>query len=184
MPDPDAVRRLLEGEIDPSEIEGDPNLYAMAERIYGSEALEEMGVMGPQIGAVPEKAVIGAITDDVSLPDFIPNVPNMKDISLRGGRRRRWLVFTTGLLGIASTAFNMVVGMGEALCSVGVANMKEICNDDFGQTKVVWTEGYTFDKLHNIDTWVRPMTEPLLGDVLLLAFFSMLAIFGILVKKK
>ena len=33
MPDPEAVRRLLEGEIDPVEIEDDSALYSMAERI-------------------------------------------------------------------------------------------------------------------------------------------------------
>ena len=36
MTDSDAVRRLLEGEIDPVEIEENPELYSMAERIYGS----------------------------------------------------------------------------------------------------------------------------------------------------
>ena len=35
MPDPEAVRRLLEGEIDPVEIEDDAALYSMAERILG-----------------------------------------------------------------------------------------------------------------------------------------------------
>ena len=41
MVDSDAVKRLLEGNIEPSEIEGSPALYSMAERIYGREALEE-----------------------------------------------------------------------------------------------------------------------------------------------
>ena len=45
MPDSDAVRRLLEGDIDPVEIEQDPELYSMAERIYGSEALEELSLI-------------------------------------------------------------------------------------------------------------------------------------------
>ena len=47
MVDSDAVKRLLEGDIEPSEIEDDPALYSMAERIYGREALEEMGVFAP-----------------------------------------------------------------------------------------------------------------------------------------
>ena len=54
MPDSDAVRRLLEGNIDPVEIEQNPELYSMAERIYGSEALEEMGVHAPEIGEASE----------------------------------------------------------------------------------------------------------------------------------
>ena len=40
MVDSDAVKRLLEGNIEPSEIESSPALYSMAERIYGREALE------------------------------------------------------------------------------------------------------------------------------------------------
>ena len=57
MPDSDAVRRLLEGDIDPVEIEQDPGLYSMAERIYGSEALEEMGVHAPEIGEPQRKLI-------------------------------------------------------------------------------------------------------------------------------
>ena len=34
MVDSDAVKRLLEGDIEPSEIADDPALYSMAERIY------------------------------------------------------------------------------------------------------------------------------------------------------
>mgnify|MGYP001322255403 CR=1 FL=1 len=49
MDDSDAVKRLLDGTIEPSEIEGNPRLFAMAERIYGREALEELGVFAPEI---------------------------------------------------------------------------------------------------------------------------------------
>ncbi len=76
MSDSDAVRRLLEGNIDPVEIEQNPELYSMAERIYGSEALEEMGVLPPEIGESPEEVDSGVISDDISLPDFIPDLPD------------------------------------------------------------------------------------------------------------
>ena len=47
MSDSERLKGLLDGSIDPSEIEGDPGLYSMAERIYGRDALEEMGVKKP-----------------------------------------------------------------------------------------------------------------------------------------
>ena len=78
----------------------------------------------------------------------------------------------------------MIVGGGAILCSIGLANMKQICNDDYGQTKLVWTKGYTWDRLHEIETWVEPMTKPLVGDVMLLAIFATLALVGLLWRKK
>ena len=78
MPDSDAVRRLLEGDIDPVEIEQVPELYSMAERIYGSEALEEIVVHAPEIGEASEEVDFGLISDDISLPDFIPDLPDLK----------------------------------------------------------------------------------------------------------
>ncbi len=184
MPDPEAVRRLLEGEIDPVEIEDDAALYSMAERIYGSEALEELGVQAPEIGALESVEGSGLIPEDVSLPDFLPDLSEIKDMDVGDRGRRRWFVFLTGFFGIVVTVFNMAIGMGAALCSVGVANMRQICNDDYGQTKVVWTEGYTYDRLHEIDSWVKPMSEILIGDLVLIVIFTIFSVFGILAKKK
>ena len=181
MPDPDAIRRLLEGEIAPIEIEEDPDLYSMAERIYGSEALEEMGVHAPEIGEAPEESDFGVISEDISLPDFIPDLPDSKTAT--GVGARRWGFVFLGTSGIAGTIFNMAIGVGAVLCSTGVANMRQICSDDYGQTKVVWTKGYTWDGLHQIDTWVKPMTEPLPGDLVLLSLFTILAISGLFLKK-
>ncbi len=183
MPDPEAVRRLLEGEIDPVEIEEDPELYSMAERIYGSEALEELGVQAPQIGTLETVEDFGLISEDVSLPDFVPDMPETKDGGAGTKRRRRWFVFFTGFFGIIGTVFNMSIGMGAALCATGVANMRQICSDDYGQTKLVWTEGYTYDRLHEIDSWVKPMTEILIGDLVLIVIFTIISVFGMLSKK-
>ena len=181
MPDSDAVRRLLEGDIDPVEIEQDPELYSMAERIYGSEALEEMGVHAPEIGETSEEVDFGLISDDISLPDFIPDLPDLKAVT--DGKSRRWGVVFFGFCGLAGTIFNMVIGVGAILCSTGIANMREICSDDYAQTKVVWNKGYTWDGLHQIETWVKPMTEPLIGDLLILTFFAVIAFAGLFLKK-
>jgi|TARA_B100001996_G_scaffold280290_1_gene220756 hypothetical protein len=184
MPDPEAVRRLLEGDIDPVEIEDDAALYSMAERIYGSEALEELGVQAPEIGSLESVEDFGLISEDVSLPDFLPDISEMKGMDVGVRSRRRWFVFLTGFFGIVVTIFNMAIGMGAALCNVGVANMRQICSDDYGQTKVVWTEGYTYERLHEVDSWVKPMSEILVGDLVLIVIFTIVSVFGLLSKKK
>ena len=181
MPDSDAVRRLLEGIIDPAEIEQDPGLYSMAERIYGSEALEEMGVHAPEIGEASEEVDFGQISDDISLPEFIPDLPDLKVESDR--KSRRWGLVFFGFCGLAGTIFNMVIGVGAILCSTGIANMRQICSEEYSQTKVVWTKGYNWDGLHQIETWVKPMTEPLLGDILILSIFTAISITGLFLKK-
>ena len=184
MPDPDAVKRLLSAEISPTEIENDAALYSMAERIYGAEALEELGVSAPEITSHTEALQPAPITSDVSLPDFNPEISEMKSYDANRKGSRRYLLFFTGLMGIAGVAFNMAVGVGRVLCSIGIADMRSICDDEFGQTKVVWTEGYTWEGLHQVETWVKPMSEPLLGDLLLLFVFFILAAMGLILRKK
>ena len=49
MSDTELMKKLLDGTLDPVELENNPHLYTLAERIYGREALEEMGVSGPSI---------------------------------------------------------------------------------------------------------------------------------------
>ena len=41
------IKGVLDGSIQPSEISGDQELYYIAERIYGRDALENMGVEPP-----------------------------------------------------------------------------------------------------------------------------------------
>ena len=184
MPDPEAVKRLLAGEIDPLEIEDDAQLYSMAERIYGSEALEELGVQAPEIGATESLGDFGLISEDVSLPEFVPDISDAKNSETGQVKRRRWFVLFTGIFGIMVTIFNMSYGIGSALCSVGASNMRQICSDGYGQTKVVWTEGYTYDRLHEVESWVKPMTEILIGDLVLIVIFTIICVIGIISKKK
>ena len=183
MVDSDAVKRLLRGEIEPSEVEGDPALYSMAERIYGREGLEELGVFAPEVVTV-ERPELAEMSDEVSLPDFQPDISDFKlsEKSQRPQRRLGALFF--GVTGILGTLFNMTIGAGAVLCSSGLANMKQVCNDDYGQTKLVWTEGFTWDGLHQIDSWVEPMTSPLIGDIAFLFFFATMALIGLFWKKK
>ena len=184
MPDPEAVRRLLSGEINPTEIEEDSSLYVMAERIYGREALEEMGIAAPEIGETIMPPQSAPISSDISLPDFIPEINVEKSSEMKRKGPRRYFVMLSGLMGIAGVVFNMVYGAGTILCSAGIANWWLICDDDWGQSKVVWTEGYSLERLHHMDSWVKPMSDPLLGDVVLLVLFLTITLIGFVLRKK
>ena len=184
MTDPDAVRRLLSGEINPEEIDGDSSLYSMAERIYGSEALEEMGVLAPEISTHEPPSDATPITSDVSLPDFQPTIPLNKAMESSRRGRPRYLLVMMGLFGSILALYNMAFGIGSILCSTGVADMKEICNDDYGQTKLVFTEGYSWDGIHQIEAWVKPMGSPLLGDLIVLGLCLSLVVMGLIWRKR
>jgi hypothetical protein len=183
MPNPEAVRRLLEGEIDPAEIEDDPVLYSMAERIYGSEALEEMGVLAPQIGIEKEELEFGSITDDISLPDFVPQLPDLKFAKGSGRGRRRLLTLLIGLLGTIGTLINNLIGGGYILCSVGIADFPYVCRPDNGNYKLVIEQGYTWERLHTEVAWTQPMDYGIV-DAAMLVFFLVLVIIGLFLRKK
>jgi hypothetical protein len=183
MPHTEAVRRLLEGEIDPAEIEADPTLYSMAERIYGSEALEEMGVLAPQIGIAEEETNPGPITDDISLPDFVPQLSSLKFAKGSGKGRRRWFTFLIGLLGTIGTLINNLIGGGYILCSVGIADFPYVCKPDDGNYKLVIEQGYTWERLHTQVAWTQPMDYGIV-DAVMLVFFLVLVIIGLFIRKK
>jgi len=183
MPHTEAVRRLLEGEIDPAEIEADPILYSMAERIYGSEALEEMGVLAPQIGIAEEEMNLGSITDDISLPDFVPQLPSLKFANGSGKGRRRLFTLLIGLLGTIGTLINNLIGWGYILCSVGIADFPYVCKPDDGNYKFVIEQGYTWEKLHTEVAWTQPMDYGIV-DAAMLVFFLVLVIIGLFIRKK
>ena len=182
MSSPDAIRRLLEGEIDPIEIEGDANLYSMAERIYGSEVLEEMGVTPPEVGDLEEQTGLGLIPSDITLPDFMPNIPTLKSEKVGRGKIRLMTLFS-GFMGLIGTAINVLIGGGYVLCSVGLADYPHICKPSNGNYKLVIEEGYTWERLHTPDAWVQPLDYSI-ADVVLLATFLIMTIFGLFSRKK
>lgn len=182
MSDPDAVKRLLEGNIDPSEIEDNPRLYAMAERIYGREALEELGVYAPEIETSVLPTIPAPIPQVVSLPDFVPDVlqPKSYETNIEKGKRRV-IALIVGVFGLLGVGLNITIGVGKFLCSIGIADMRQICSE--GNTKVVLTKAYSWDSLHQIDTWVKPMDADL-ADGVLIMIFSLLTMIGLFVRKK
>lgn len=182
MSSPDAIRRLLEGEIDPIEIEGDTNLYSMAERIYGSEALEEMGVSPPEVNDVVEQPEFGLIPSDVTLPDFMPSIPSLKSEKKSRGKMRLMTLFC-GIMGLICTVVNVVIGGGYILCSVGLADYPHICRPSNANYKLVIEEGYTWDRLHTPDSWTQPLDYSV-ADLVLLGTFFIMTMFGLFSRKK
>ena len=112
MSDSERVKGLLDGSMDPTELEGDDELYALAERIYGREALEEMGVPTPERPAenVPQLSQNG-IDMDVELPEIDDSVEGTD----RGPQvpRRRKLAFLVGLIGVSLVGMNVSIGIGQ-----------------------------------------------------------------------
>ena len=182
MSSPDAIRRLLEGEIDPIEIEEDANLYSMAERIYGSEVLEEMGVTPPEVDDVDGQEGFGLIPSDITLPDFMPSIPTLKSEKSSRGKMRLMTLFC-GIMGLIGTVINVVIGGGYVLCSVGLANYPHICKPSNGNYKLVIEEGYTWERLHTPDSWTQPLDYSF-TDVVLLATFLIMTMFGLFSRKK
>ena len=182
MASQDAIKRLLEGNIDPAEIENDPSLFAMAERIYGREALEELGVHAPEIGTPDSPTPPALIPAGISLPDFQPEISDDKEGDLKKGRRKGGFIpLVGGLMGLFGVILNMSIGIGWVLCSTGIADMREICDSEYANTKLVWSKGYTYDGMHQIDAWVQPMSADLV-DLGLVLFFSALVALGVVLR--
>ncbi len=180
MSDTDLMKKLLDGTLDPAMLDDNPHLYTLAERIYGREALEEMGVSGPSIDSY--SYVEGNTSDfnDIEMPEFIPNMENIiKNMDERPKRRRK-ITLLLGLLGLSTMIVNIYIGMGQILCSLGIANMKEICLEN--NTQVVWTNAYSYGKLHEIDTWQQTGSFEIL-DMIIIGLSSILVIIGLFFKK-
>ena len=181
MSDTDLMKKLLDGTLDPVELENNPHLYVLAERIYGREALEEMGIIGPKVDAYSVTDENNAFSSDVEIPEFVPDINAI--IKDQGNiiKKRRKMTFFIGFSGLLTIITNIYIGMGEILCSLGVANMKEICVE--GKTQVVWLKGTSWDGLHEIDTWVEPRTLEIF-DISLIIIFSLMFLIGLFFKKK
>ena len=182
MSTPDAIRRLLEGEIDPIEIEGDANLYSMAERIYGSEVLEEMGVSPPEVDDSSSHDGIGLIPNDVTLPELMPSIPTLKSEKAKRGKMRLMTLFF-GIFGLIGTLVNVVIGGGYVLCSVGLADYPHICDPSNGNYKLVLEKGYSWERLHTPESWIQPMDYSV-ADVVLIATFLIITLFGLFSRKR
>ena len=117
MGDAERVKGLLDGSMDPTELEDDAELYALAERIYGREALDEMGVAAPM--RPPEVDPTNHSNGnnlEVELPD-IPEVEEIIEQSSKESSGSR-IILMAGLVGLILVSVNVSIGIGQylALC--------------------------------------------------------------------
>jgi hypothetical protein len=113
MNEAERLRQLLDGSIDPSELEMDAEFFHLAERIYGREALEALGI------SVPEPEIVTQITNEngsshgVEIPEFIEPTPIQ--IESEKQPKRYWFILTVGIIGFLIVGINFYVGIGSLL---------------------------------------------------------------------
>ena len=112
MSDTDLMKKLLDGTLDPVELENNPHLYVLAERIYGREALEEMGVTGPKIDSYSVTDENNAFSSDVEIPEFVPDINSIIKDQGKITRKRRKMILFIGISGLLTIITNIYIGMG------------------------------------------------------------------------
>lgn len=107
------IKGVLDGSIHPSEISGDEDLYYMAERIYGREALENMGVEPPMM---PHEVIVNSSNGNggVEIPnsekpgDFLDSVKTSEP-------RRRLVIPLIMLFCLMISSYNVSFGLGSVI---------------------------------------------------------------------
>ena len=132
MSDAERVKGLLDGSMNPSELEDDPELYALAERIYGREALEEMGVTAPirPSEGIPEVHTNGN-NFEVELPAHAEE-DELSEVRPKSGilPSRRSIILMAGVVGLVLVGVNVAVGLGQYL---------SLCEDQLEQPPLSFT---------------------------------------------
>ena len=151
--DAERVKGLLDGTVDPSELEDDPELYSLAERIYGREALDEMGVSAPVVATNNFEDLESSNGNnlEVELPDE-PEVEVDPDSDAISGSSK--IPLLAGLLGLMIVGLNILVGIGAVveLCENPPEDIpiefNTIASLQEGVLHVTWTIT-NMDPIHN-----------------------------------
>ena len=141
MSDAERVKGLLDGSMDPVELEGDIELYSLAERIYGREALDEMGVSAPERSSEVDPAKHSNEGDlDVELPDA-PEDQGDSEEPAKGSSGQR-IMLIAGLVGLVMVSVNVSVGLGQYLA---------LCEDELESPPVIFTTSSTLQSSGGAD---------------------------------
>jgi hypothetical protein len=138
MNEGERLRELLDGSMDPSELENYNEFYRLAERIYGREALDEMGITTPE-EIEEEKAQNGSseFTHDVILPSSKTDSPEEEINIQRRNPKRRLLLTIIGVIGLLLVSSNIAVGI-DSIIPVELCKDTEAPGDiEFIQTESV-----------------------------------------------
>ncbi len=107
------IKGVLDGSIQPSEISGDEELYFMAERIYGRDALENMGVdppvMPPELRVTTLNGSGGVEMPNSETPQESENNQKIKI------KRRRIFIPLIMFLCLVISSYNVSFGLGSVI---------------------------------------------------------------------
>ena len=150
MNEGERLRELLDGSMDPSELENYNEFYRLAERIYGREALDEMGITTPEeIEKEKEQNGSSEFTHDVILPSPKADSPEEEINIQRRNPKRRLLLTIIGVIGLLLVSSNIAVGI-DSIIPV------ELCEDteapgDIGFEGTQTVNGTTFTIIWSMD---------------------------------
>lgn len=179
------LKELLDGKLSAEEIADDPVLASLAERIYGSDFLEQVGISrGSTKRALAEQfteidgddLLIDVIPENgppLPMPEDMPPVPtNVLEDEEEGGRSLIGkLQLLTGGIGLAAITTNLFYGFGNFLKTCG-ASVHSTCGENL---KLNWLE---FHRMSEHIAW-SPVGEIGIPDMGLAAFCLILIAKGI-----
>ena len=112
MNEGERLRELLDGSMDPSELENYDEFYRLAERIYGREALDEMGITTPEeIEKEKEQNRSSEFTHDVILPSPKTDSEVKETVNLDKKTKRKLFLTLIGIIGLLLVGSNILVGV-------------------------------------------------------------------------
>ena len=148
MNEGERLRELLDGSMDPSELESYQEYYKLAERVYGREALDEMGISTPD--EIEEGKIQNGSSEfshDVILPKSgNESITDDSEDLVRKPKRRLFLTFI-GLIGLMLVSSNIVIGIDAispiSLCedmeAIGEIEFTNIEQVDGNSLTIFWT---------------------------------------------
>ena len=160
MNEAERLRDLLDGSMDPSELEIYEEYYKLAERIYGREALDEMGISTPvEVDEIVEQVGNSEFTHDVIMPTPIKEIKEKDENTENPKNKRRKFVFLAGILGLIIISANIVVGINSIvdLCedeeTMGEIEFRSTPQVNENTLTIYWTvENTTANQTYTI-TW-------------------------------
>ncbi len=150
----DDVKKLLDGTLDPSLLESQPELYDMAESIYGRDALDQMGVEAPER---PPDSILqpnGDSKHEVQMP--MPQLPLPEPEPLKE-KTRNWPAFGISFVIFSLLMLNLLVGFGAVVPLCDSPDSATPCEDKLSlgefsdyESPASWTETLAVDVIDGV----------------------------------
>ena len=155
--DDNRLKELLDGNLSPEEIADDPVLASLAERIYGTDFLERVGITrGETKRALVEQfseiegddLLIDVMPDDGSMlpmPEDMPPNPSLDLVDegyVDGRSMKHKLFLMSGLSGVIAIIVNLFYGFGNILSGCA-ADVHSTCSTSM---KLNWAEFHRMDE--------------------------------------